>query len=68
MVPVLVLDGLGRDGAPAGLNGRRSISSQALRRSIHHQKRIPLQRGLNIRPSSASLSLHICSRTHQGDH
>lgn len=54
MMPALVLDGLGRDGTPAGLNGRRSISFQALRRSIHHQKWIPLQRGLNIRPSSAA--------------
>lgn len=54
MMPALVLDGLGRDGTPVGLNGRRSISFQALRRSIHHQKWIPLQRGLNIRPSSAA--------------
>lgn len=54
MIPTRVPDGLGRDGTPVGLNGRRSISFQALWRSIHHQKWIPLQRYLNIRPSSAA--------------
>lgn len=70
MMPALVPDGLGRDGTPVGLNGRRSISFQALWRSIHHQKWIPLQRYLNIRPSKPppSLSPHICSSPHTHTH